>query len=348
MQGHEKIQKSMFGTSPIEDLLPLDHPLRKIRALFDEAYSSLSSAFESSYGTTGNVSFPPSVLLRAHLLRALYSIKSERALCEQITMNAGFRWFVGLDWDDKVFDHSTLSFNRQRLFGSGAAEALFAQVCVLAKKKHLLDSDRLVVDGTLIKAWASHKSFEPKDGDGEGGNFKGKKRSNLTHESKTDPDAKLYRKGDAQESMLCHLGNVIIDGVSGFIRACLVTPPCGLGMSAETHAALEMAREHLNSSQTLVGDRGYDNESFVKGLRKLGIQAHPRCKSVHSNLDGRSTSKASYGKSMACRFRVEQAFSYIKASGRMRQTQLRGTQKVGWEFTLYSMAFNLQKMAKLC
>ncbi len=147
MQGHEKIQKSMFGTSPIEDLLPLDHPLRKIRALFDEAYSSLSSAFESSYGTTGNVSFSPSVLLRAHLLRALYSIKSERALCEQITMNAGFRWFVGLDWDDKVFDHSTLSFNRQRLFGSGAAEALFAQVCVLAKKKHLMDSDRLVVDG---------------------------------------------------------------------------------------------------------------------------------------------------------------------------------------------------------
>ncbi len=164
----------MFGTTPLEELLPSDHPLRKIRSDFDAAYARLASAFETSYGTTGNVSVPSPVLLRAWLLMALYSLKSERALCEQITMNAGFRWFVGLDWDDKVFDHSTLSKNRERFFGSGAAEALLGEVVRIAQSRRLLSSDRLVVDGTLIKAWASHKSFKAKDGaDDDRPNFKG-------------------------------------------------------------------------------------------------------------------------------------------------------------------------------
>ena len=152
MQGKEKEQKSLFGTRPLEEILPSDHPLRKIRVDFDVAYSRLSDCFETNYGTTGNPSIPSAVLLRAWLLMALYSLKSERALCEQITMNAGFRWFVGLDWDDRVFDHSTLSKNRERLFGSGAAEALLGEVCETARSRHLLDSDRLVVDGTQIKA----------------------------------------------------------------------------------------------------------------------------------------------------------------------------------------------------
>jgi transposase len=347
VQGKEKVQSSLFGSAPLDDLLALDHPLRKIRALADEAWRNLAPAFDTAYGKVGNVSFPPVVLLRAHLLRALYSIKSERALCEQITMNAGFRWFVGLDWDDKVFDHSTLSFNRERLFGDGFAEAFLGEVCRLAQKQKLLNSDRLVVDGTLVKAWASHKSFQPKDGPPEGG-FRGKKRSNQTHESTSDPDARLMRKGDGMEAMLCHLGVVIVDSVSGLVRGAKVSRPCGLGASAEVLAAIELAEEHMEPGQTLVGDRGFDCKDFVNGLREQEIRAHPRAKSRHSRLDGRTTKRDSYTASMGRRHIVERAFAWIKDTGRMRQTKLKGTERVGWEFHLYCAAYNLRKMAKPC
>lgn len=347
MQGREKLQKSMFGTGPLDEKLAMDHPLRKIRADFDAAYAQLASAFDSSYGTVGNVSFPPAVLLRAHLLRALYSIRSERALCEQIDMNAGFRWFVGLDWDDKVFDHSTLSFNRERLFGSGAAEALLGEVVRLAQSRHLLQSDRLVVDGTLIKAWASHRSFEPKDGPGEGGHFAGKKRSNRTHSSKTDPDARLMRKGPGKESMLCHLGNVLVDAGHGLVRACRVTRACGVGGNPEVLAALAMAHDHMGPGQTLVADRGYDEPAFVNGLRSARIRAHPRAKSSWSALDGRTTRRPSYQASLKRRYLPEPVFGWIKGPGRMSQTKLRGADKVGWEFHLYCIAYNLRRMASL-
>jgi transposase len=346
MQGHEKVQKALFGTMPLEDLLPSDHPLRKIRSDFDLAYSRLASAFETSYGSTGNVSVPSAVLLRAWLLMALYSIRSERALCEQIAMNAGFRWFVGLDWDDKVFDHSTLSKNRERLFGSGAAEALLGEVVRIAESRRLLSSDRLVVDGTQIRAWASMKSFKAKDGsDDDKPNFKGTKRSNKTHESRTDPDAKLLRKGKGQESMLCHLGHVLVDSVSGLVRSCKVTKACGLGGNAEVIAAVEMASEHMKRGQTLVADRGYDNQDFVSELRSLGIKAHPRAKKKNSALDGRTTNRPSYEASMKRRYIPEPVFGWIKNRGRMRQTMLIGTQKVDWQFHLYCMAYNLRRLA---
>ena len=335
-----------MASGPLEASIPEDHPLRKIRADFDAAFAQLATAFESSYGSTGNVSFPPAVLLRAFLLKALYSIKSERALCEQVEFNLMFRWFVGLDWDDKVFDHSTLSFNRERLFGSGAAEALLGQVVRIAGSRRLLSSDRLVVDGTLIKAWASHKSFVPKDGPkGGGGDFRGQKRSNQTHESTSDPDARLLRKGNGHESMLCHLGHVLVDSASGLVRACRVTKACGLGLSAEVSAALEMAQEHMEPGQTLTADRAYDSADFVCGLRELGIRAHPRAKSRHSRLDGRTTKKASYAASLKTRFRPEPVFGWIKGPGRMRQVQLRGTEKVGWELHLYCLAYNLRRLA---
>lgn len=347
MQGREKPQKALFGTQPLDSLLPSDHPLRKIRSLFDEAFKELEDAFETSYGSVGNVSYPPAVLLRAHLLKALFSIRSYRALCEQIEFNALFRWFVGLDWDDKVFDHSTLSFNRERLLGSGAAEALLGEVVRLAEKRKLLSSDRLVVDGTVIRAWASHKSFQPKDGPRDGGDFRGKKRSNQTHQSTTDPDARLFRKGPGQESMLCHIGHALVDAASGLVRACKVTKACGLGSSPETLAALEMAQEHAPLRAIIVGDRGYDESGFVLGMRALGLRPHPRAKSKHSQLDGRTTNRPSYEASMKVRFRPEPVFSWVKAPGRMRQTRFRGTEKVGWELTLYSTAFNLRRMASL-
>ena len=337
---------ALFGTTPLDEVLPADHPLRKIRADFDLAFARMASAFESSYGTSGNVSVPTIVLLRAWLLKALYSIKSERALCEQIEMNAGFRWFVGLDWDDKVFDHSTLSKNRERLFGSGAAEAVLGEVVRLAKSRRLLNSERMVVDGSLVKAWASHKSFKAKDGsEDEKPNFKGTKRSNETHASTTDPDARLIRKGKGQESMLCHLGHVLVDSVSGLVYACRVTKACGLGGNAEVVTALDLADEHMRGGQTLVADRGYDNRAFVQGLRAMGVRAQPRAKKEGSALDGRTTKRESYAASLKRRYIVEPVFGWIKGPGRMRQTKLRGTEKVGYEFSLYCTAYNLKRMA---
>jgi transposase len=347
MQGREKAQKALFGTLPLEELLPLDHPLRKIRADFDAAYARLADAFETNYGTTGNVSIPTPILIRAWLLMALYSIQSERALCEQITMNAGFRWFVGLDWDDKVFDHSTLSKNRERLFGSGAAEALLGEVVRIAHSRRLLSSDRLVVDGTLIKAWASMKSFKATDGsEDEKPNFKGTKRSNKTHSSKTDPDARLLRKGKGQESMLCHIGHALVDAASGLVRACRVTKACGLSGNPEVLAALDMAKEHMKPGQTLIADRGYDDDRFVSGLREQGIRAHPRAKKQNSSLDGRTTKRPSYEESLKRRYIPEPVFGWVKNRGRMRQTMLRGTDKVDWQFHLYCAAYNLRRMAR--
>ena len=347
MQGREKAQKALFGTLPLEELLPLDHPLRKIRADFDAAYARLAHAFETNYGTTGNVSIPTPILIRAWLLMALYSIGSERALCEQITMNAGFRWFVGLDWDDKVFDHSTLSKNRERVFGSGAAEAVLGEVVRIAQSRRLLSSDRLVVDGTTIKAWASMKSFKANDGsEDDKPNFKGSKRSNQTHSSKTDPDARLLRKGKGQESMLCHIGHALVDAASGLVRACRVTKACGMGGNPEVIAALDMAKEHMEPGQTLIADRGYDEDRFVSGLREQGIQAHPRAKKQNSSLDGRTTKRPSYEESLKRRYIAEPVFGWIKNRGRMRQTMLRGTEKVDWQFQLYCTAYNLRRMAK--
>lgn len=344
MQGREKPQKALFGTQPLDTLLPQDHPLRSIRAMFDQVFAPLASAFESGYGQVGNVSVPPEVLLRAWLLKALYSIRSERALCEQIEFNALFRWFVGLDWDDKVFDHSTLSRNRGRLFGSGAAEALLGEVVRLAERRRLLSSDRLVVDGTLIKAWASMKSFKRDPGDPD--DFTGTKRSNRTHRSASDPDARLLRKGKGQESMLCHLGHLLVDGANGLVRACRVTRVCGLGGNPEVETALELAEEHMAPGQILVADRGYDESRFVSGLRELGVRPHPRARMKASRLDGRTTLKESYAASMKKRYLPEPVFGWIKGPGRMRQTQLRGTEKVGWELHLYCLAYNLKRMAK--
>jgi transposase len=345
MQGREKEQKALFGTTPLDEVLAADHPLRRIRSDFDQAYSALSSAFDTSYGTTGNVSVPSAILLRAWLLMALYSLRSERALCEQIEMNAGFRWFVGLDWDDKVFDHSTLSKNRERLFGSGAAEALLGEVVRIAESRRLLSSDRLVVDGTQIKAWASMKSFKANDGsEDDKPNFKGTKRSNKTHSTKTDPDARLLRKGKGQESMLCHLGHVLVDSASGLVRACKVTKACGLGGNPEVVAAIAMAEEHMKRGQTLIADRGYDDSSFVSKLREMGLKAHPRAKKKNSSLDGRTTKKPSYEMSMRRRYIVEPIFGWTKNRGRQKQTMLRGTNKVGWQFHLYCLAYNLRRL----
>lgn len=343
MLGRESSQTQLFGSVPLESLIPTDHVLRKIRTVCDEAMAPVMSAWESQYSSVGQPGVPPAILLRSLVLQALFSIKSERALCEQISWNIMFRWFVGLDWDDKVFDHSVLSSNRERLLANGAAQAFLGEVVRVARARNLLHSDRLVVDGTLIKAWASMKSFKADDGsEDDKPNFKGTKRSNKTHSSKTDKDARLLRKGKGQESMLCHMGHILVDGVSGIIRACKVTHASG---TAEVDTALEMLGEHAGRGTTAVADRNYDQDKFVSGCRELGIRAHPRTKSKGSRLDGRTTKRASYEQSKKCRYIVEQAFGWIKGPGRMRQTVFRGTEKVDIQFTIYAIAHNLRRLA---
>ena len=286
MVGREKSQKQLFGMTPVESMIPEDHPLRKIRCMCDECMAPLMSAWESQYSSVGQPGIPPAILLRSVLLQALYSIKSHRALCEQIEMNLLFRWFVGLDWDDKVFDHSVLTTNRDRLFANGATQAFLGEVVRAAESRNLLSSDRMVVDGTMIKAYASFKSFKANDGsEDDKPNFKGTKRSNKTHSSRTDKDARLYRKGKGQESMLCHMGHILVDGVSGIIRSFRVTLASG---TAEVDAALDMLGEHGKRGHCAVADRGYDCERFVSGVRKLGLKAHVRSKSKGSAIDGRT------------------------------------------------------------
>jgi transposase len=318
--------------------------LRKIRAVVDEALAPMLRAYESSYSPGGDYGVPPEVLIRAKLLQALFSIRSERALCEQIEWNAAYRWFVGLDWDDKVFDHSTISANRDRLFGGGAVEALLGETVRVAEAKGLLNSDRLVVDGTLVKAWASHKSFKAKDGsDDDKPNFKGTKRSNQTHASTTDPDARLVRKGKGQESMLAYIGHVMVDAATGIVRGCETTIASG---TAEVEAAIRMAKTCAKAGAKITADRNYDQRPFINGIREQGMTPHPRAKSKNSQLSSQVTSSASYKESMTHRYKVEGVFGWGKSVGGMRQTKLRGVEKVGIDFMLQVLAKNVLTTVK--
>lgn len=345
MIGRSNPQSQLFGTRPLSDSVPETHVLRKIRQAVDEVLPPLLRAYESSYCSRGGVyGVPPEVLVRAKLLQALYSIKSERALCEQIEWNVAFRWFVGLDWDDSVFDHSTISVNRERLFGDGAVDQILGETVRLAQSRGLLNSDRLVVDGTQIKAWASMKSFKAQDGnDDDKPNFKGTKRSNKTHSSKTDGDARLYRKGPGQESMLCYLGHVAVDAGTGIVRALRLTLATG---KAEVEAAIEMARDCARKGTKIVGDRGYDQQPFLRGVRDLGMVPHPRAKSKHSQLSKRVAHSSAHEESMKKRYIVEGIFGWGKSVAGMRQTKLKGLAKVQTDFGLQIVAKNLLTIAK--
>ena len=318
--------------------------LRKIRAVADEALAPLMRAYESSYAAGGDYGIPPDMIVRAKLLQALYSIKSERALCEQIEWNVAFRWFVGLDWDEKVFDHSTISVNRERIFGDGAVDAMLGETVRVAESKGLLNSDRLVVDGTLVKAWASHKSFKAKDGsEDDKPDFKGTKRTNETHASTTDADARLIRKGKGQESMLAYIGHAIVDAATGIVRAGRATLATG---TAEVSAALAMIEGCAKKRDKIVADRHYDQARFVDGVRALGMVPHPRAKSKGSQLSKHVTSSAAYEESMESRYKIEGVFGWGKTVGGMRQTKLRGEEKVNIDFVFQLVAKNMLTVAR--
>jgi transposase len=362
MRGEQRGSEGLFSYLRLEERIAADHPLRAIRALVNEALSALSGRFEELYSHTGRPSIAPEYLLRATLLQAFFTVRSERQLMEQIDYNLLFRWFVGLSIDDVVWDASVFSKNRDRLLEADVAREFLASLLSLPKVKRLLSSDHFSVDGTLLEAWASMKSFRPKDGSGEppeGGrngerNFRREKRSNETHASTTDPDAKLYRKGDGQESRLCYMGHVLMENRNGLAVKGDVTRATG---TAEREAALNLIDSHRPGRRriTVGGDKGFDVEGFVHALRERKVTSHIAIdghlsktgKRRKTAIDRRTLRHAGYDISQRCRKRIEEVFGWIKTTGGVAQLKVRGLAKAQAVFTFAILAYNLVRLPKL-
>lgn len=339
----------MFLYGSLEERVPEKHPLRPIRVMVDAALESMSGRFDEMYAKAGRPSIAPERLLRALLLQALYSIRSERMLVEQLEYNLLFGWFVGLNMSEPAWNHAVFSKNRERLLAGDVAHELFACVVEQARALKLLSDEHFTVDGTLIEAWASHKSFKPKDGSNDpGGDFRGQTRRNDTHQSTTDPEAKLYRKGHGQESQLAYLGHVMMDNRHGIAIDTLLTEANG---RAERDAALVMAA-HLpggNKRVTLGADKGYDTLDFVNGLRQYAVTPHvaQNISGRSSRIDERTTRHDGYGQSQRKRKLVEQVFGWIKTTAGLRQTKHRGRERVSWMFTFAAAAYNLIRVRNI-
>ncbi len=362
MRGDERGSEGLFSYLRLEERIAADHPLRAIRTLVNEALAALSGRFDELYSHTGRPSIAPEYLLRATLLQAFFTVRSERQLMEQIDYNLLFRWFVGLSIDDAVWDASTFSKNRDRLLEADVAQEFLASLLSLPKVKQLLSSDHFSVDGTLLKSWASMKSFRPKDGSGappDSGrngerNFRREKRSNETHASTTDPDAKLYRKGDGQESRLCYMGHVLMENRNGLAVAGDVTPATG---TAERQTALDLIDRHRPSRRriTVGGDKGFDVEGFVQALRERKVTPHIAIdghlsktgKRRKTAIDDRTLRHVGYDISQRCRKRIEEVFGWTKTTGGVAQVKVRGLAKVRAVFTFAILAYNLVRIPKL-
>ena len=359
MRGEDQKSAGMFSYVRLEERVPRDHPLRAIRGLVDAVLAELSPSFEALYARVGRPSVPPERLLRALLLQAFYTVRSERLLMEQLDYNLLFRWFVGLSMDDEVWDATVFCKNRDRLLDGDIASKFMAGVLNLPQVRKLLSSEHFSVDGTLIEAWASMKSFVPKDGSGKpppaGGfgagrnaerDFHGERRRNDTHASTTDPDARLYRKGRGKEAKLCHMGHLLMENRSGLIVDAMLTPASG---AAERDAAETMLGRQTGRHRASLGaDKGYDAASFVARVRALNVTPHiARNTTRRSAIDGRTTRHRGYQVSQRVRKRIEEAFGWIKTTGGLRKTRHRGTERVGWMFTLTAAACNLIRLPKL-
>ena len=351
MRGDDQQQTGMFSYVCLEDRVPADHPLRAIRKTVDEILRAMAKDFDGMYARTGRPSVPPERLLRAALLQIFYSVRSERMLMEQLQYNLLFRWFVGLELDEPVWNHAVFSKNRERLLNQDVARMFFARVVEQARP--YLSDEHFSVDGTLIEAWASQKSFQRKDGgDNEPGQFRGQKRSNETHESKTDPDSRLYRKGNGQEAKLGYLGHVLMENRNGLVVDALLTHADG---TAERDAALLMLynkwRARLRRGlRSVGGDKGYDTRDFVETTREMKIRPHVAQNTQRSGgsaIDGRTTRHASYRISLEKRPLIEKIFGWMKQTGGMKKTRLRGLLKVSWQFLMTAAAYNLWRLPKL-
>ena len=362
MRGDDKICGRLFSYIDLEDRVRADHPLRSIREIANAALAAVSGDFAALYSGMGRPSVPPEKLLRAMLLQAFYSVRSERQLMERIEFDLLFRWFVGIGIDDPVWDHSAFTKNRDRLLEGEIAAKLLEAVLSQPQVKRLLSSEHFSVDGTLIQAWASMKSFKPKQppnndggpsgGRGDGRNapadFRGQKRSNDTHQSTTDPDARLYRKGPGMEARLCFIGHGLMENRSGLIVDARLTRVSG---HAERLAALDMVQHVADRpcAVTLGADRGYDAADFVEELRGINVRPHVAQNSSgrRSAIDKRTTRHSGYAASQRIRKRIEEAFGWIKTVAGLRQTKLRGLPKVDWAFAFAATAYNLVRLPKL-
>ena len=354
MRGSDEQPGYLFSYVSAETRVPLDHPLRPLRTIVDDALRGLSPRFEGLYVRWGRPSIAPEKLLRAWLLQHLYTIRSERQLVEQLQYNLLFQWFVGLSLDDAVWDATTFTKNRDRLLTGEIAEAFFQEVLAVAQAQGLLSSEHFTVDGTLLEAWASQKSFRRRDGagredDGDRGNpsvnFHGTARRNATHQSTTDPDARLARKGPGREAKLSYAAHVLMENRHGFIVDTAVTPADGY---AEIDAALTMlGRLPATGRVTVAGDKAYDARRFVRECRQMGITPHVAQKVSQSAIDGRTTGTAGYAISQQRRKRVEEAFGWLKTVGLLRKLRHRGGPLVRWIFTFGAAAYNLVRLRTL-
>src|SRR5215204_5006870 len=357
MRGPDERSDSLFSYVSCEARVPADHPLRPVRAIVDEALEVLSPDFERLYSKEGRPSIAPEKLLRALLLQAIYSVRSERQLIEQLDYNLLFRWFVGLAMDAPIWDVTVFTKNRDRFLEGEVAAQFFQAVLGQPEVRALLSDDHFSVDGTLIEAFASMKSFKPKaEGDDEppagGGrnaerDFHGERRRNDTHASTTDPDARLYRKGRGKEAKLCHMGHLLMENRNGLIVDALLTPATG---TAEREAAEAMlGRQAGRHRATLGADKAYDAAGLVAGLRALNVTPHvaQNTSGRRSAIDARTTRHPGYAASLRVRKRIEEAFGWIKTVGGLRKTRHRGTARVGWLFMLTAAACNLVRLPKL-
>jgi transposase len=356
MRGADEQPGSMFSYVSLEARVPQDHPLRAIRRITDRALERLSPRFGTLYVTFGRPSIPPEKLLRALLLQALYTIRSERQLIEQIDYNLLFRWFVGLGIDDAVWAPTTFTKNRDRLLTGDIAAAFFDAVLIHADSARLLSDEHFTVDGTLLEAWASHKSFRPRDEEppsAGGGNpsvdFHGQRRRNDTHRSTTDPDARLYKKAQGREARLGYLGHLLMEHRSGLIVRATVTPATGYG---EREAAVEMIAGLPGRHRiTVAADKAYDTRDFVADLREMDVTPHvaQNVTRVHrrSAIDGRTTRHPGYAISQQKRKLVEQGIGWIKTVGGLRKLRHRGGPLVTWVFVFAAAAYNIVRLRRL-
>ena len=356
MRGTDHQQADMYSYLSPEMRVRADHPLRAIRSMADEALANMSERFGGMYAKTGRPSIPPEKLLRAQLIQMLYSVRSERLLMEEIDYSMLFRWFVGMNLDEPVWDVTVFTKNRDRLLEGDVAREFLCEVVEQARKKNLTSDEHFTVDGTLIEAWASLKSFQrkdqkntpPEDPGNPTVNFHGEKRSNETHESTTDPDALLARKGSGKEAKLSYNGNLLTENRNGFIITTEVFPATG---TAERHAAMLMLEQIPGGHRVTVGaDKAYDTRDFVSECRNMKVTPHVAQNTKRSGgsaIDGRTVRHEGYDVSQKKRKRIEECFGWLKTIALMRKVRHRGIEKVGWVFTFAAAAYNLVRMRKL-
>jgi transposase len=355
MRGNDpEPQSSMWSYVPMERRIPAEHPLRRMRPLVDAVLRELSPQFDGLYSRVGRPSIAPEKLLRALLLQVLYTVRSERLLMEQLDYNLLFRWFVGLEMDDPIWDPTVFTKNRERLLTGDIAQAFFDRVVGHARQQGLLSDEHFTVDGTLVEAWAGLKSFKRKDAvagppDDPGNptvNFHGERRSNATHLSTTDADARLARKGNAHEAKLAYTGHVLMENRNGLAVGGRVIRASG---HAERAAALELLGTLTGHRATVGADKGYDTRDFIDAVRLLRITPHvaQNTSKRRSAIDGRTTRHAGYAVSQQRRKRVEEIFGWLKTVGLMRKTRHRGVRRVDWMFTFTLAAYNLVRIRNL-